>query len=102
MDMSASYVKAAKQVIPLAENKIVHDRFHVMQMAKKAVDNVRREEHRQLMKDGGDSFSKTRYVWLRNFENLSERNNRHCSVQVYDLQQQTGEEWVLRELLDDL
>ena len=35
MDMSAAYVKAAKQVIPLAENKIVHDRFHVMQLATK-------------------------------------------------------------------
>ena len=33
MDMSASYVKAAKQVIPLDENKIVHDRFYMMQMA---------------------------------------------------------------------
>jgi transposase len=48
MDMSAAYVKAAKQVIPLAENKIVHDRFHVMQLATKAVDKVRRGEHRSI------------------------------------------------------
>ena len=30
MDMSAAYVKAAKASIPLAEEKIVHDTFHVM------------------------------------------------------------------------
>ena len=42
MDMSSAYVKATKEVIPLAENKIVHDRFHVMQLASRAVDKVRR------------------------------------------------------------
>jgi len=51
MDMSAAYVKATKQTIPLAEHKIVHDRFHVMQLATKAVDKVRRGEHRKLMQD---------------------------------------------------
>ena len=33
MDMSAAFVKAAKANIPLAEHKIVHDRFHVMKLA---------------------------------------------------------------------
>jgi transposase len=51
MDMSAAYVKATKQFIPLAEGKIVHDRFHVMQLATKAVDKVRRGEHRRLKQD---------------------------------------------------
>jgi transposase len=40
MDMSAAYVKAAKQSIPLAEDKIVHDRFHVMQLATKPAVSV--------------------------------------------------------------
>ncbi|MEY3174159.1 MAG: hypothetical protein RLZZ436_2073 [Planctomycetota bacterium] len=81
-DMSAAYVKAAKHVIPLAENKIVHDRFHVMQMATKAVDKVRRGEHRQLMSDGDDSLSKTKYVWLTSFEILTEKQQTHlrCGI----------------------
>ena len=54
MDMSAAYVNAA--------NKIVHDRYHVMQMATTAVAKVRRGEHRQLITDGDDSLSKTKYV----------------------------------------
>ena len=51
MDMSAAYVKSAKQNLPLAEEKIVHDRFHVMKLATGAVDKVRRGEHRQLKQD---------------------------------------------------
>ena len=37
MDMSAAFVKSAKGNIPLAEEKIVHDRFHVMKLATEAV-----------------------------------------------------------------
>ncbi|MGB7328358.1 MAG: transposase [Rubripirellula sp.] len=33
MDMSAAFVKSAKASIPLAEERIVHDRFHVMTLA---------------------------------------------------------------------
>lgn len=49
MDMSAAFVKSAKANIPLAETKIVHDRFHVMKLASEAVDKVRRGEHRKLL-----------------------------------------------------
>jgi transposase len=48
MDMSAAFVKSARENIPLAETKIVHDRFHIMQMVSDAVDKVRRAEHKQL------------------------------------------------------
>ncbi len=48
MDMSAAFVKSAKANIPLAKEKIVHDRFHVMKLATEAVDKVRRQEHREL------------------------------------------------------
>jgi transposase len=54
MDMSSAYVKAAKEVIPLAESKIVHDRFHIMKLANEAVDKVRKWEHRRLLSEGDD------------------------------------------------
>ncbi len=38
MDMSPAFVRAAKEMIPLAESKIVHDKFHIMKMANEAVD----------------------------------------------------------------
>ena len=52
MDMSDGCVRSAKQNIPLAENKIAHDTFHIMQLASGAVNKVRRAEHRRLAREG--------------------------------------------------
>jgi transposase len=73
IDMSAAYVKATKQAIPLAEHKIVHDRFHVMQLATRAVDKVCRGEHRKLTQDDDNRLAKTKYIWLTSQENFTEK-----------------------------
>jgi transposase len=101
MDMSASFVKAAKASIPLAETKIVHDRFHVMQLVSKAVDSVRRSEHRDLKKAGDERLSGTKYLWLTSQENLSERQKERFEA-AYDRELQTGKAWAFKELLRDL
>jgi transposase len=101
MDMSAAYVKATKQSIPLADDKIVHDRFHVMQLANKAVDKVRRDEHRQLKQDGDNRLAKTKYVWLRSQENLTEKQE-SVLENVFTLRLETGKAWAYKELLRDL
>lgn len=41
MDMSSAYARATKQCIPMAEEKIVHDPFHVMKMANEALNSLR-------------------------------------------------------------
>ena len=101
MDMSAAYVKAAKQTIPLAENKIVHDRFHVMQLATKAVDKVRRGEHRRLLLDDDNRLAKTKYIWLTSQENLSEKQRTQLD-EVFTLKLETGKAWAYKEMLRDL
>lgn len=101
MDMSAAYVKAAKQMIPLAEEKIVHDRFHIMQLATKAVDKVRRAEHRRLLKEDDDRLAKTKYVWIKSHENLTDKQQT-LFEETYDLQLQTGKAWAYKEMLRDL
>ena len=101
MDMSAAYVKAAKQCIPLAEEKIVHDRFHVMQHATKAVDKVRRGEHRRLKKENDHRLSRTRYIWLTSQENLTDKQ-RVLLDDVFHLRLETGKAWAYKELLRDL
>lgn len=101
MDMSAAYVKAAKQAIPLAEHKIVHDRFHVMQLATKAVDKIRRGEHRKLMKDDDNRLAKTKYLWLTSQENLTEKQEARFD-EVFSLRLETGKAWGYKELLRDL
>lgn len=101
MDMSAAYVKAAKQSIPLAEDKIVHDRFHVMQLATKAVDKVRRGEHRQLKQEDDNSLTKTKYLWLKSQENLTEKQSSRLN-EICELHLQTGKAWAYKEMLRDL
>ena len=101
MDMSASYVKAAKATIPLAEEKIVHDRFHVMQLANKAVDKVRRSEHRELSGKGDDRLKKTKYLWLKGQEKLTEDQQAKMD-RVFTRQLETGKAWAYKETLRDL
>ena len=93
--------QSVMEMIRTAENKIVNDQFHVMQIATKAVDKVRRGDHGELIKDGDDSLRKTRYIWLTSFENLSEKWQTLFDA-VYDLQLQTGKAWAYKELLRDL
>jgi transposase len=101
MDMSASFVKSAKQNLPLAEEKIVHDRFHVMQLATKAVDKIRRGEHRELTKQNDHRLKKTKYIWLKSQENLTEKQ-RALLDDVFSSQFETGKAWSYKELLRDL
>ena len=101
MDMSAAYIKATKQAIPLAEEKIVHDRFHVMQLATKAVDKVRRGEHRKLTQDDDNRLAKTKYLWLTSQENLTEKQEA-LFEEVFTLRLETGKAWGYKELLRDL
>lgn len=60
IDMSNAYIKGAEMFFPNAA--VAFDKFHVMQMMNKAVDEVRRDEsseHKELL-------AKTRFLWLKN------------------------------------
>jgi len=70
MDMWDPYIAATKAYIPDAEKKIVFDRFHVMKHVLKAVDVVRKKEHKELSEKGTDILKGTRYLWLWNRENI--------------------------------
>ncbi|MEA2039384.1 MAG: transposase [Thermodesulfobacteriota bacterium] len=43
---------ATRAYIPEAEKKITFDRYHIMRLVVDAVDKVRKQEHRALMKEG--------------------------------------------------
>ena len=101
MDMSAAYVKSAKANIPLAEQKIVHDRFHVMKLATEAVDKVRRQEHRQLKKDDDHRLTGTKFLWIKSQENLTDKQSTWFD-EVFTQQLQTGKAWAYKEMLRDL
>lgn len=70
MDLSAAFIKAVEESAPQAQ--IVFDRFHVQRLASDALDEVRREQLRELRgtPEGRDLF-RTRFALLKNPWNLS-------------------------------
>lgn len=73
MDMWEPYIQATRQRVPEAAGKIVFDRFHVMGYLGKAVDTVRKQEHRALMASGDETLKGSKYLWLYSRENVPQR-----------------------------
>jgi len=71
MDMSAGFAAATLKEAPQAA--IVHDKFHVSKMLNEAVNNVRRQEHHLLKKQGDDRLTGTKQLWLYNPKNLNDQ-----------------------------
>jgi transposase len=66
IDMSPAFIKGVTESLPNAA--ITFDKFHAVKIINDAVDQVRRgEQKRQSLLRG------TRYIWLRNPANLSDR-----------------------------
>lgn len=70
-DMWQPYVDMLKEHLPDAT--LVFDKFHIMRHLLQAVDEVRREEARELKKTNPELLRRTRYIWLKNPENLTDR-----------------------------
>ena len=64
MDMWPPYITATRKALPFADEKIVFDKFHILQHLGDAVDKVRRREHRELRADDDHRLTKTKYLWL--------------------------------------
>ncbi len=58
MDMSAAYVKGAREAFP--EAGVTFDRFHFQRLMNRAVDEVRRAERGER-----PELNRTRYLWLK-------------------------------------
>lgn len=65
-DMSPAFISGIEANFENAA--ITFDRFHVMKLMNEAVDKVRREEQAHNAR-----LKRTRYLWLKNPENLSEK-----------------------------
>jgi transposase len=101
MDMWEPYVQATLEWLPLAREKIVFDRFHIMQHMTQAVDQVRKAENRQLSLEGDERLKKTKYLWLTTEENLSEKQRpRFAELRESDLR--TARAWGIKENLRNL
>lgn len=98
MDMWEPFAQATAEGLPDGEHKIVHDRFHVMQHANKAVNKVRIQEARQLDKAGDTSLKGSRQLWLYGAENVPDkRRTQFESLVRADLH--TARAWAAKETL---
>ena len=70
-DMWQPYIDMIRDHLP--EATLVFDKFHVIQHLNKAVDQVRRDEARELSKKNPELLKRTRYIWLKNPENLTDK-----------------------------
>ncbi len=95
-DMSTTFTAGILAHFPGAE--IVYDRFHVVKLVQKALDQVRREERLRDPK-----LAQTKYIWLRNPENLSATQK----VRLEELTRpahhlQTARAWAIKESFRDI
>lgn len=97
IDMSAPFGRAIQKMLPCAD--IVYDKFHVKSSLCEAVDTVRKRENARLLKANDRRLAKTKHLWLKNFEHLSDTAQAH----VRDLLRQSlqvGKAWGLKEAFE--
>lgn len=100
MDMWQAYIRAVTKLIPGAREKICFDKFHMAQHLGKAVDKVRRDEHRRLTKEGDDTLKGSKHLWLTNPQNLTRKRLRELET-LRRVAEKTGRAWVLKETAMD-
>ncbi len=94
VDMWPAFSNSISTYAPQAE--IVHDRFHISKHLNEAVDKVRRQEHKALMKEGDDRLKGSKQLWLFNPENMSE--DRWLDFERLRTQElKTSRAWAIKE-----
>lgn len=97
MDMWEPYIAAIREGLPDGDEKIVFDRFHIMRQMTKAVDTVRKQEHRGFLRAGNDSpLTGTKYLWLFSDERRPEHHaETFATLQALNLK--VGRAWAIKE-----
>ena len=98
-DMSPAFISGIESNFENAA--ITFDRFHVMKLMNEAVDQVRKEEQAH-----NASLKRTRYIWLKNPENLTSRQVKELgslkdmhlkTSRAYDLKLSLRDFWNIRD-----
>jgi transposase len=90
-------IQATRRHVPDAENKIAFDRFHVAGTLGKAVDLVRREEHRELLQEGDLRLTGTKYQWLRSDDGNSDERWRQRFAALKTSTLRTARAWAIKQ-----
>ena len=76
MDMSKSYQAGREKYFP--ESEVVFDRFHIKKLLNEQLDKVRKREVKT-----NNKLITTKYIWLKNEENLTE-NQQNQMKELYN------------------
>jgi len=95
MDMSAGFAAAARIEAPQA--RVTYDKYHVVSHLNKAVDQIRRAEHKVLLAQGDETLKGQRMLFLFNPENFSEEQAASFDT-LLKSNLKAGQAWAYKEL----
>ena len=101
MDFWKAFIASVKKYVPDAENRICFDRFHVAGYFGDAVDDVRKEENRELMEEGDATLKGTKHEWLRNSQKMDNRGRRWFFTLAHSALK-TARAWAMKEIAAQL
>lgn len=93
-DRSPAFIAGIMQHFP--QSHITFDKFHVMKMVNEAVDEVRREEQKDVIE-----LKKSRYVWLKNETNLNAPQKEKL-LKLKDMNLKTGRAYRIKLAMQEL
>ena len=96
MDMWEPFINRVKHHCPQAQ--IVFDFFHVVQSFGRVIDQVRRDEYRQATQEDRKVLKGSRYLLLKNEENLTNTQRNHLKA-VLDLNSTLSSLYILKDQL---
>jgi len=94
LDMSKSYISGVCEQMSQAE--MIFDRFHIIKQLNKHIDQIRRKEQKENVE-----LKKSRYLWLKNNENLTE-DQRQKLAYLTGAYEGLGQAYRLKESLRDV
>jgi transposase len=82
MDMNAAYASAVEKYLP--DIDVVFDRFHVVGLLNKAIDDIRRDQQAKCNAVGLRAIKGMRFLLLKNYENLGvkKQSSLGCLLEV--------------------
>ena len=76
---------------------MVFDKFHVEKHLNEGVDNTRKQENGRMLKRNDKRLARTKYIWLKGFEHLSDAEDAKRR-DVMRAALQTGKAWGFKEM----
>jgi len=98
-DMWQPYIDVIRECCPKAI--LVFDKFHIIQKLLQAVDEVRRQEASMLKKANPELLKRTRYIWLKNPENLTPKQRARLGY-LEKVNLRTNRAYLLKETFCEL